>query len=88
MNSAYGGEKTSELFREVFCGIIIAKDLDGSSKLSFDPSTKVLEYSKQFRMIFYQIEPCQTRMVIDKYDKVLEVQLGNNSTWAPDITMV
>ena len=39
MNSDHGGEKTSELLREVFCGIITAKDLDGSSKLSSDQST-------------------------------------------------
>ena len=46
MNSAYGGEKTSELIREVFCGTITVKDLDGSNKLCFDLNTKVLKYSK------------------------------------------
>ena len=46
MNSAHGGKKTSELLREVFCGIVTAKSLDGSTKLSFDLSTKILEDSK------------------------------------------
>ena len=44
MNSAHGVEKTSELLREVFCGIVTSKDLDGSTKLSFDLSTKVLKW--------------------------------------------
>ena len=46
MNSGYGVEKSSELLREVFSGILTSKDLDGSNKLSFDLSTKVLEYNK------------------------------------------
>ena len=46
MNSAHGVEKTSELLREVFGGIVTLKDLNGSTELSFDLSTKVLKCSK------------------------------------------
>ena len=46
MNSAQGVEKTSELLREVLCGIVTSKDLNGNTKLSFELSTKVLEYNK------------------------------------------